>query len=132
MTSRRIVGAVVVLGLAMAAMVHFRLGPSELVDRIVAKAAQAASDTRSLLSGRYANRIASKLRDEAAAIPAPAAAAEGDYQAELNRDLAAERKRMLEERAQVLQQQAGQILSGDADKMRARVDKAARDAGGTE
>jgi len=73
-------------------------------------------DAKDLPSGGYADRVANKLRDEAANIRSPGVAE--DISAELNRELAAERRRVMEQRAQAAQQITGKMLSGDVETLK--------------
>jgi hypothetical protein len=130
MTSRNLVVGAVVLGLAVVAMRMFGLSFSDLVRLAKEEVTQARTDTKALMSGEYTERVARKLRDEAANLTSADPKPGDDLDSDLNRELAAERKRMLEERAQAVQEHAGEILRGDVETLKRQVGKRTREAGG--
>ncbi len=130
MTVRKFIAGAIVLGLAVAAMRMSGLSVSDLVSLAKEQVTKARTDTKAMMSGDYTDRVAHKLRDEAAKLPAAGAKPGDDSDSELNRELAAERKRMLEERAQAVQKHAGELLRGDVETLKRQVDKQARQAGG--
>ncbi len=130
MTLRNFIVGAVVLGVAVVAMRTFGLSFSDLVGLAKEQVTKARTDTKALLSGEYTERVARKIRDEAANLPSARPKSGDDSDAELNRELAAERKRMLEERAQTVQKHVGELLRGDVETLKRQVDKQARQAGG--
>ena len=132
MAVRNLVVGAVVLGMAMAGMRMSGLSFSDLVRLAKEEVTKARTDTKALMSGEYTEKVARKLRDEAANLPAASAKSGDSHDAELNRELTAARQRMLEERAQALQQHAGELLRGDVETLKRQVDKQARQAGGTQ
>jgi hypothetical protein len=98
--------------------------------------ASAASDTGALVRGEYSERTAERIRAEAveriraeaASIPAVAPGAGTDE--ELRRELAAERKPVLQEKADQAERVAGQMVRGDLDGLKRQVEQNARMAGG--
>jgi len=86
------------------------------------------TDTKELVSGDYMERTKERLRSEAAKIPA---VTEGDKQNdELHRELQAERKRIMEEKANTLEKYGDQIVEGDIESLKRQVEENARQAGG--
>ena len=86
------------------------------------------ADTKELMSGDYKERTKQRLRAEAAKIPA--AAEGGGQQDELHQELQAERKRIMEEKANALEKYGDQIVKGDVDSLKRQVEENARQAGG--
>jgi hypothetical protein len=109
MKYRLVIRGLVVLGLAAAGMVLFHVSPADLGELAKRKAEQAVTDSRTLLNGEYTDRIARRLRDEASKPAAVVAVPGDDYHAEMQRDLEAERRRLLEERAKELERQAARF-----------------------
>jgi hypothetical protein len=100
------------------------------IDRMVTKRLdKAATDTRDLANGAYAQRTAERLRSEADSLPVPDAGATGDVD-EMNRELQVERKRLLKERAEIAEKSAGHMLRGDIDSLKRQAEQNARMAGG--
>jgi hypothetical protein len=101
-----------------------------------ARLARAAADTASLATGKYSERTAQKLkaeaveriRAEAASMPAVVPGSGTDE--ELRRELATERKRVLQEKADQAERVAGQMVRGDLDGLKRQVEQNARLAGG--
>lgn len=129
---RRIVACAAALGIVAAFVATRGLSVRDVIDLATAKVARAVSDTRALLNGEMTERVARELRNEAAQIPGAAEAARGGLSTELERELAAERKRILEARAAALQQNADKLLEGDLEGLKRQVLENARQAGGTE
>lgn len=130
MTVRNLVVGAVVLGLAVVALRMFGLSFSDLVRLAKEEVTQARTDTKALMSGEYTESVARRIRDEAANRPSARAKPGDGLDSELNRELAADRKRMLEERARAVQEHSGEILRGDVETLKRQVDKRARQAGG--
>ncbi len=129
---RRIVACAAALGIVALLLAARGLSVRDVINLATEKAARAASDTRALLNGEMTERVARELRNEAAQIPGAAEAARGGLSTELERELAAERKRILEARAAALQQNADKLLEGDLEGLKRQVLENARQAGGTE
>jgi hypothetical protein len=86
------------------------------------------ADTKSLVSGDQMERTKQRLRAEAAKIPA---AGEGEQQKdELRDELQAERKRIMEEKANALEKYGGLAVKGDVESLKRQVEENARQAGG--
>lgn len=79
-----------------------------------------------MASGEYKERIAKGLRDETAKQPLAVVPGNEDLQ----RELAAARKQMLDDRAAALEKHAGEILRGNVDTLKHQVTENARNAGG--
>jgi hypothetical protein len=109
---------------------------TDLYSMARSRLARAAADTGSLVTGEYSERTAQKLRAdaveriraEAASMPAVVAGTGTDE--ELRRELAAERKRVLQEKADQAERVAGQMVRGDVDGLKRQVEENARAAGG--
>ena len=90
----------------------------------------AARDAKALMSRKYSDRYSQKLREEAANMPAQATLTNDNEDPRLASDLAAERKRILEERAEYLEKNAVKILTGDKEALKKQVEEQVRQAGG--
>jgi hypothetical protein len=89
--------------------------------------AQTRNDIREFRTGEYAGNISNQLSSEAARIKSQGGSGiDGD----LNNELAAERKRMLEERAEVARQNTDRLLKGDTEVLKRNVRDNAQKAGG--
>jgi hypothetical protein len=86
-----------------------------------------ADDTRALMSGDFTSRTQQQLRAEAARLPAAEAGEDPDG---LKKELIAERQRIMEEKADTLEQYAGKVVAGDIDSLKRQVEENARRAGG--
>ena len=126
---RKIITIAVVLVVAFVFMRSKGLGFGDLMELAKGEFEQSRSDTKALVSGEYSKRMARELREEAAKMPA-AQYGEG-IDAELNRELAAERKRMMEERARNVQKIGAEVLKGDVETLKRRAQQNARQAGGS-
>lgn len=101
-----------------------------LVSRVGSDVDRAADDIGALFNGDYKQRVASRhglqveaaLRQEAARLPA------GND--ELNRELMAERRRLLEAKAERAGQVMDDLAHGDMESLRRQAEKNARVAGG--
>lgn len=106
----------VVAAVAIVAVQWFGLTPERV-----------AADAEDLFSGNAMERTKERLRSEAASM-APSAGAEAKD--ELHQELMAERKRLLEEKANTLERYGGQIAKGDIESVQRQVVENARLAGG--
>lgn len=89
---------------------------------------QTRSDIREYRTGTYAGNVSNQLSGEAARIKSQGGSG---IDGELNNELAAERKRMLEERAEVARQNADKLLKGDVEVLKRNVRDNARNAAGS-
>ena len=131
MSMRKIIVAVVVFGVAIIVMRSYGLSFGDLMALADRELTRAGSDTKELMSGEYSERMARQLREEAARMPSTRAPTGEGIDGELNRELAAERKRMLEERAQAAQKLGADVLKGDVETLKRQVEKQARQSGGS-
>jgi len=92
--------------------------------------AQTRSDIREYRTGEYAGNVSNQLRNEAGRINTQQGGSGID--GELNNELAAERKRMLEERAEVARQNTDRLLKGDTEVLKRSVRDNAQKAGGND
>jgi len=129
---RRIIACAAALGIVAAFLAARGLSVGDVITLATEKAARAAADTRALLNGETTERVAREMRNEAAQIPGAAESARRGQSTELERELAAERRRILEARAAALQQNADKLLEGDLEGLKRQVLENARHAGGTE
>lgn len=90
--------------------------------------AQTRSDIREYRTGEYAGNVSNQLSSEAARIKSQGGSG---IDGELNNELAAERKRMLEERAEVARQNTDRLLKGDVEVLKRSVRDNAQKAGGS-
>lgn len=91
--------------------------------------AQTRADIREYRTGTYAGNVANQLSSEAARIKAQPN--DGGVDGELNNELAAERKRMLDERADLARKNADKLLRGDVEVLKRNVRDNARNAAGS-
>ena len=91
--------------------------------------AQTRSDIREYRTGTYAGNVANQLSSEAARIKAQPN--DGGVDGELNNELAAERKRTLDERADLARKNADKLLRGDVEVLKRNVRDNARNAAGS-
>lgn len=127
MSVGKIIVFAVVLGAAIMVMRAKGLSVGDVLQLAKEEIAQSKAETKAVMSGEYTDRYAKKLSEEAAKLPEASANASPD--AELNqmsRELAEERKRMLEQRAAAVQKVTGQVLTGDVDALKRQVEKQGR------
>lgn len=84
-------------------------------------------DSKAMASGEYKERIANSLRKETEKQPLAVVSGNEDLQ----RELAAARKQMLDDRAAALEKHTGEILRGDVNTLKRQVTENARAAGGS-
>lgn len=85
------------------------------------------ADAEDLFSGNAMERTKERLRAEAASMAPPAS---GEPKDQLHQELMAERKRLLEEKANTLERYGSQIVKGDIESVQRQVVENARLAGG--
>jgi hypothetical protein len=101
-----------------------------------ARVARASADTGALFSGEYTERTAERFRSEAAgriraeAANLPPVVPGAGADDEMNRELAAERKRILKEKADNLERVVAHVGHGDVEGLKRQVAENARRAGG--
>lgn len=86
------------------------------------------ADTKGLVAGDYMDQTKRKLESEAAKIPVAAGA--DQPKDELREELQAERRRIMEEKANTLEKYGSQIVKGDIESLKRQVEENARQAGG--
>lgn len=105
---------------AVAAFMHLAgIDPLERIEAFQA-------DSKALSSGEYKARVAETLRAEATRQPLANIPGDGEMQ----RELAAARQQMLDERAAALEKHGTAILRGDVDTLKRQVAENVRNAGG--
>ena len=127
MSVGKIIVFAVVLGAAIMVMRAKGLSVGDVLQLAKEEVALSKSETKAVMSGEYTDRYAKKLSEEAAKLPEASANASPDTELnQMNRELAEERKRMLEQRADAVQKVTGQILTGDVDSLKRQVEKQGR------
>jgi hypothetical protein len=129
-TTAKVYAAGIVIALALAVLRVYGLSVADVARITRAKLAEASVDVKAVLSGEYSDRYSRKLREEAANMPTQVPLVDSNEDPRLGRDLAVERKRILEERADYLKKHAVQILKGDTESLKKQVEENARRAGG--
>ncbi len=130
LTTRKVYIAGIALAIALAILRMYGLSVADLARLAREKVAEAVADAKALTTREYADRYARRLREEAASIPADVPMMTGKESVEISRDIQAERKRILEERAEHLKWVGQGVLQGDLDSMKKQVEENARRAGG--
>jgi hypothetical protein len=125
MNKRKIIVGAIILGLAIVGARMKGLSVNDLLDLAKQEIAQSQADTKALRSGEYTDRYARKIREEAANQTATRFVGD-DIDSQLNRELAEERKRMLEQRAAAMQKLTTEMLSGDVESLKRQVEKQGR------
>lgn len=115
------------LVIVLCAMRVTGIGAGDLWSMAAKKISAFGTDSKALASGEYQDRIAKSLRDEADKMKQPNVDAGDD---ELQRELTAARKKLLEDRAAELEKHSKNILHGDVDSLKRQVIENARNAGG--
>ena len=127
MSVGKIIVFAVVLGAAIMVMRAKGLSVGDVLQLAKEEIALSKSESKAVMSGEYTDRYAKKLSEEAAKLPEASANASFDAELnQMNRELAEERKRMLEQRAAAVQKVTGQILTGDVDSLKRQVEKQGR------
>jgi hypothetical protein len=125
MNKRKIIVGAIVLSVAIVGMRAKGLSVNDLLQLAKEEIAQSQADTKALRSGEYTDRYARKIREEAANQAATRVVGD-DIDSQLNRELAEERKRMLEQRAAAMQKLTTEMLSGDVESLKRQVEKQGR------
>jgi len=129
-TSARLYAAGIGFAIFLAVLRMFGMSLVDFAHLARAKVAEATADAKALMSRDVADKYARRLREEAAALPAVAPAAEGKDAVEISREVQAERRRILEERADNLQKIGTGLITGDLATIRKQAEENARRAGG--
>jgi hypothetical protein len=129
-TTRRVYAAGIGIAIALAVMRMFGLSVADLALLARATFVEAAADAKAVVSGEYTERVARRLREEAASIPEVAPTAGGKETIEVSREVQAERRRIVEERADNLQKVGKGLVTGDLEWLKKQADENARRAGG--
>jgi hypothetical protein len=129
-TTRRVYAAGIAFAVALAVPRIFGMSLFDFAHLMRAKLADAAADARTVTAKEYARRYAQRLRAEAALIPAQEPLLSGRESFDASREVQAERRRILEERADHLERVGEWLLKGDLESMKRQVDENARKAAG--
>ncbi len=129
-TTRRVYAAGIGIAIALAVLRMFGLSVADLALLVRAKFVEAAADAEAVVSGGYTERVARRLREEAASIPEVAPMASGKDTVDASRDVQVERRRILEERADHLQKIGKGLVTGDLEWLKKQAGENARRAGG--
>jgi len=130
LTTRKVYIAGVALAIALAILRIYGLTVADLARLAREKVAEAVADAKAITARESADRYARRLREEAASIPADVPMMTGKESVEISRDIQAERKRILEERAEHLKLVGQGVLNGDLESVKKQVEENARRAGG--
>jgi hypothetical protein len=130
LTTRNVYIAGICLAIAPAILRGYGLSVADLARLAREKVAEAVADAKAITTREAGDRYARRLREEAAAIPVDVPMVTGKESVEISRDIQAERKRILEERAEHLKLVGQGVLSGDLESVKKKVDENARRAGG--
>lgn len=134
MGPRTTTGKVYAAGIAFAVVLAIlRLNGMSLLDfaRLARdKVGQAAADAKALVARDVADQYGQRLREEAAAIPDVAPQTAGKESVEASREVQAERRRILEERAENLKKVGTLLVTGDLETLQKQAEENARRAGG--
>ena len=118
------------IALVLAAMRMLGLSVADIAASGMAALMRATADTKAVMAGEYVQRTANRLREEAAALPPEVPAAHDNEDPRFQRDLMAERKRILEERADHLQKNGVRFMKGDTEALKRQIEEYVRNAGG--
>ena len=129
-TTARLYAAGIGFAIFLAVLRMFGMSIVDFAQLARARVAEAAADAKALVSRDVADKYGRRLREEAAAIPEVAPSAEGKEAVEISREVQAERRRILEERADNLQKIGTGLITGDLTTIRKQAEENARRAGG--
>jgi hypothetical protein len=129
-TTRNVYAAGIVIAIALGILRYHGMSVLDFARLARAKVAEAAQDLRERTSRDYADRYSRKLREEAAAIPTRIQDVDGKESIDITGDIQAERKRILQERADHLEKVGAGLLKGDLGSLQKQVEENARRAAG--
>ena len=129
-TTRKVYAAGIAVAIALAVLRTYGLTVADIGRMARAKFTDAAADAKAVTSREYADRVSRSLREEAARLPVEAPVEGGNMDVAISREVVAERKRILEERADYLQKVGAGLLTGDLESMKKQAEENARRAGG--
>jgi hypothetical protein len=92
------------------------------------KVSNAATDTQALFRGEYTERTATRLRAEAELKRLAEVVPAETSDSELHQELAAERRRIMEAKAQAASQAMDHVVKGDVDGLKRQVEQQAAQA----
>ncbi len=130
-TVTKLYAAGVGIALVLAVLRVYGLSVADVARIARAKFIETSSNAKAVTSREYADRVSRSLREEAARIPVDARVEGGDMATGISRELVAERKRILEERADYLEKVGAGLLTGDLESMKKQAEENARRAGGS-
>ena len=129
-TTRRLYAAGIAFAVALAILRMFGMSLFDVAHIVRAKWAEAVADARAIAAKEYSGRYAQRLREEAARMPPEAPLPSGKESVEISREVQAERKRIMEERAEHLEMVGVGVLKGDLESVKKRVEENAQKAAG--
>jgi hypothetical protein len=129
-TTRKVYAAGIAFAIALAVLRMYGLTVADLARMARAKFIESVADAKAVTSREYSDRVSRSLREEAARIPVEAPVEGGTMAVEISRELVAERKRILRERADNLEKVGAGLLTGDLESLKKQVEENARRAGG--
>jgi hypothetical protein len=129
-TTRKLYAAGIAFAIALAVLRMYGLTLADLARMARAKFIESVADSKAVTSREYSDRVSRSLREEAARIPVEAPVEGGTMAVEISRELVAERKRILRERADNLEKVGAGLLTGDLESLKKQAEENARRAGG--
>lgn len=129
-TTRRLYAAGIAFAVALAVLRMFGMSLFDFAHLVRAKWAEAVADARATTAKEYAGRYAQRLREEAARMPPEAPLLSGKESVDISREVQAERKRIMEQRAEHLEMVGVGVLKGDLESVKKRVEENAQKAAG--
>lgn len=126
----RVYAAGIAFAAFLAVLRLFGMSLADFAQAARAKVAEALADAKALTQRDVAEKYGQRLREEAATIPAVAPSTEGRESIEASREVQAERRRILEERADNLSKIGRGLVTGDLESIRRQAEENARRAGG--
>jgi hypothetical protein len=130
MTMQKIIVIAILLGAAFFAMQVYGLSAGDVIEMAKSQLHQAGSDSRALMSGEYSERMTREMREEAKKLSTSQSFSGDGYDAQLNRELAAERQRLMEQRADALNERGKLLIRGDVETLKRQATENVRQAGG--
>ncbi len=125
---KKIAVALVVI-VAYSSMRAMGLSFGDLWEMVQEKIDSTRAETREYRETTYSERVSREMRDAAAKMPDGNPNATG-IDGDLNNELAAERKRVMEQAASTAAQNRARMLKGDTETLKKQVRNNVRDAGG--
>lgn len=114
------------LGVLLVVMQGAGIGPRDLWRGALRELDAFRQDSTAVINGDYTAKVSNAMREEGNRMNARAIQPHED---EMHRELRETRKQYMQDRANALEQQAGQMLKGDVNALKRQVVENARNAG---